>query len=238
MNTSSLQRPRRAVAPIAVLAAVLGLSAASAGAAIVSMPTPLGAVDFDSANFASAVQAGPEGSFGCFTAGTLSACTPASLQSAVLGPDLTTGLTLGPDSVVTLTLPATGSKLVFWEAGDFTLASHTHEALVAVHTSAGWSIDLSVNPGHLSPVLNDTLPSGYKTNYGSFSAADFGLAANSVYDAVRIRSCCGAESQFDLLAVGVAAGAAAAVPEPGTTLLFGIGLLAFTAVRRWGPRSA
>lgn len=233
MNLSSLHRPGRTAALIGPLAAAIGLSlsAASAGAAIVSMPTPQGAVDFDSADFATALLSGPVGEFGCFTAGTLSTCTTASLQAAVLGPDLGTGLTLGSGAEVTLALPARGSGLVLWEAGDFTLASYTRDARVAVHTAAGWSGELNVNPGHLAPVLNDSQPSGFKTNFGSFSAADFGLAANSVFDAVRIRSCCAANSQFDLLAV-------AAVPEPGTALLFGIGLLGFVAVRRWGRQAA
>jgi hypothetical protein len=213
------------------LAAAVGLwlSAGSARAETLSMPTSQGPVDFDSASFAYALLAGPDGSYGCFTAGTLSACTPATLQAAVLGPDLSTGLTLGAGAVVTLAVPANGPGLALWEAGNFTLAGDAWDALVAVHTSASWSAERSVSPGHLAPVLNDTMPSGYGTNYATFSADEFGLPANSVFDAVRIRSCCGLDSHFDLLAVAV-------VPEPGTALLFGVGVLGCTLARRWSFR--
>ena len=44
------------------------------------------------------------------------------------------------------------------------------DALVAVHTGAGWSIERSVSPGRLAPVLDDTRPSGYQTNFAIFSA--------------------------------------------------------------------
>jgi hypothetical protein len=216
----------------AFAAAIVGLclSAGGARAQTVSMPTPQGPVDFDSASFAYALLAGPGGNFGCFTAGTLTDCTPALLQAAVLGPDLTTGLTLGEGAVITLAVPAIGPGLVFWEAGNFALTGDTWDALVSVHTDAGWSVERSVNPLHLAPVLNDTYPSGYGTNFATFSAEEFGLPINSVFDAVRIRSCCGADAHFDLLAVAV-------VPEPGTAMLFAMGALGCALARRRGYRA-
>jgi hypothetical protein len=77
-------------------------------------------------------------------------------------------------------------------------------------------------------VLNDTQPSGYGTNYASFAVTEFGLAAGSSFDAVRIRSCCGADAHFDLLAV-------AAIPEPNSAALVGIGLLGLVVLRRRNP---
>ncbi len=226
MNTiTTLYRRGRAQAA----AAAVGLCLATGGtwADTVSMPAPQGPLDFDSSHFAYAFLAGPGGNFGCFTAGALSACNPVLLQAAVLGPDLSTGLTLGLGAEVTLAVPAIGSGLVFWEAGDYTLAGDAWDARVAVHTAAGWSGEHSLGAGHLAPVLNDTRPSGYGTNFATFSATEFGLAADAVFDAVRIRSCCGADSHFDLLAVAV-------VPEPGTATLWALGLLGCALARRRG----
>jgi len=231
MKLASPQRPGRAFATAAVSVAALCLSAGSVGAQSVSMPTPQGPVAYDSASFAYALLAGPEGSYACFTGGTLSACNPASLQAAVLGPDLGTGLTLGQGAVVTLAVPPTGPALAIWEAGTFSQAGDAWDALVAVHTGAGWSIERSVSPGRLAPVLDDTRPSGYQTNFAIFSADEFGLAADSVFDAVRVRSCCGLDSHFDLLAVAV-------VPEPGTIPLIGIGVLGIALARRRNARRA
>jgi hypothetical protein len=228
-----IDRPGRALATAAlgVCLAVGSACAQTAWAQTVSMPTPQGPVAFDSASFAYAVLGGPGGSYACFSAGTLSGCTPGQAQAAALGPDLSHGLTLGQGAVLTLAVPAIGSGLALWEAGNFSLTGDAWDTLVSVHTSAGWSTATSVSPGNLAPVLFDTQPSGYQTNLASFSAADFGLPAGSVFDAVRISSCCGLDAHFDLLAVAV-------VPEPGTGLLFGmgaLGLLGLALARRWNP---
>lgn len=91
---------------------------------------------------------------------------------------------------------------------------------MSVHTAAGWSAEHTYGTGHIGPVLNDTRPSGYQTNYGTFSATDFGLASDALIDGVRIRGCCGASAHADILAVALTP----AVPEPGTWLLMGGGL--------------
>ena len=225
--------PRRSRPILMASMAALLFSASTALAATVSMPTPQGSRAFDSDAFAFATLAGPSGEFGCFTAGVLSACSPASLQIAALGPDLTTGLTLGPASEVTLALPMIGSSLAIWEAGNFTVENDVSDALVSVHTTAGWTTFRSFGSGNIAPVLNDTQPSGYQTNFGTFSASDLGLVPDALFDAVRIQSCCGADSHFDILAVAVAGtGAVAAVPEPSTSALLLSGLLAIVVLAR------
>jgi PEP-CTERM motif len=203
----------------------LGLAVSHALAVPVSMPTPQGDRVFDSASFASAFVAAPSGPFACFSAGSLSACTPASLQLSVLGPDLNTGLTLGPGAEVTLAVPAIGSVLAVWEAGDFDSVGDYADSFFSVHTAAGWSAEHSYAPEHIAHVINDPKPSGFLTNMGTFSDVDFGLAPGTVFDQVRIRSCCGANAHSDILAVAV-------VPEPGTSVLLMAGLLAFGAVAR------
>ena len=215
----------------------LFLSAGTSLAATVSMPTSQGSRDFDSNAFAFATLAGPSGEFGCFTAGMLSACSPAALQIAALGPDLTTGLTLGLAGEVTLGVPMIGSSLAIWEAGDSTLAGDVSDSLISVHTDTGWTTFRSFGSGHMAPVLSDTLPSGYATNFGIFSASDFGIAQNAVFDAVRIQSCCGADAHFDILAVAVDAPVVAVVPEPSTYALMLSGLFAVGwLARRRGTR--
>lgn len=223
----------------AVSMTALFLSAGTTLASTVSMPTSQGNRDFDSNAFAFAMLAGPSGEFGCFTAGTLSACSPAALQIAALGPDLTIGLTLGLASEVTLEVHPIGSSLAIWEAGNSALAGDVSDSLMSVHTAAGWTPVQSFGSGHMAPVLSDTLPSGYSTNFGIFSASDFGIAQDAVFDAVRIQACCGADSHFDILAVAVDVGipVVAVVPEPSTSALLLSGLFAIgRAARRRGTR--
>ena len=210
------------------------LLAGTSHAATVSMPTSSGSRDFDSGAFAFATLAGPSGEFACFTAGTLSACDPAALQIAALGPDLTTGLTLGRAGEVTLQVPMSGSSLAIWEAGDSILATDVSHLLMSVHTDAGWSTLRSFAAGHLAPVLGDTRPSGYSTNFGLFSASDFGIAHYAFFDAVRLQACCEQDSHFDLLAVAVdvAVPVVAVIPEPSTFALLLSGLFAVGGVAR------
>jgi hypothetical protein len=47
------------------------------------------------------------------------------------------------------------------------------ESRVSVHTAAGWSSEHTYGPGHVARVAGDTLPSGYPTNFGEFTAQDF-----------------------------------------------------------------
>ena len=103
-----------------------------------------------------------------------------------------------------------------------------------MHTAAGWTTLRSFGAGHLAPVLSDTLPSGYSTNFGIFSASDLGLAQDAVFDGVRIQACCGLDSHFDILAVAVdvAVPVIAVVPEPGTYALLLSGLFVFGRVAR------
>lgn len=126
------------VAKVLQLLAGLMLSASSAMAALVSMPTPLGDRNFDTATFAGAILQGPSGEFACFSGGTLSPCTSSSVQLAVVGPDLTTGLSLGLNGQIRLSLPAPGPVLVVWEAGNFDVAGDVGDSRVSVHTAAGW----------------------------------------------------------------------------------------------------
>jgi hypothetical protein len=229
MNIIALKQGGRARAAASVLGLGLWVGVAgSAHALMVSMPTPQGAVDFDTAAFAAGLLAGPIGEFGCFTGGTLSACTPAALQAAVIGPDLGTGLTLGQGAEVTLALPVAGRVLAFWEAGDITLAGDAANTWVSVRTATGWTEAISLGAGHLAPVLNDTRPSGYGTNFGVIGVAEFGLAADASFDAVRLVAGSGIAAHFDLLAVA----AVQAVPEPGTAALLALGLLGLLAMRR------
>lgn len=212
----------------ALLLAALACSAGGAAAVSVSMPTLLGNIAFDSNAFANAILVGPSGEFGCFAGGSISACNPASLALATLGPDLSTGLTLGPGAEISLTLPMVGGQLAIWDAGDLAAAGDLVDSRIAVHTAAGWSAALSLGAGHFAPVLFDTHPSGYATNFGSFSAADFGLAGSTVFDAVRIQACCGATAHADILAI--AALAITPVPEPASAALLLSGLAAMLAI--------
>jgi len=214
---------RRLVGPI--LCATLSLGTQAALAVAVSMPTDQGSRSFDSASFASAFIAAPSGDYACFSNATLGACNASSLQLSVLGPDLTTGLTLGENAEVTLALPAIASGFVVWEAGKYNTTGDMLDTLFKVHTAAGWSDERSFVVGQVAPVQNDSKPSGYATNYATLWAADFGLAPDAVIDAVRIRSCCGMNAHSDLLAI-------AAVPEPNTPLLMLAGLLAVGGITR------
>jgi hypothetical protein len=224
--------PNRLLAAVSIT--TLFFCAGTSFAVTVSMPTPSGDHDFDSQAFAFATLAGPSGPFACFTAGALSACSPAAMQIAALGADLTTGLTLGASGAVTLAVPMIGSSLAIWEAGDSAVASDVSGLLMSVHTSTGWTALQSFATGQIEPVLGDTQPSGYSTNFGMFSAADFGLAQGNTFDAVRIDACCGADSHFDILAVAVDVGSpgVAAVPEPSTYALLLPGLWAMALVAR------
>jgi hypothetical protein len=212
------------VAKVLQLLGGLMLSASSAMAALVSMPTPLGDRNFDTATFASGILQGPSGESACFSAGTSSPCaSPSQLQLAVLGPDLTTGLSLGLNGLIRLSLPAPGPRLVVWEAGNFDAAGDVGESRVSVHTAAGWSSEHTYGPGHVARVAGDTLPSGYPTNFGEFTAQDFGLPPGTAFDAVQFRSCCGDTAHADILAV-------AAIPEPGTLVLMLAGVMAMMAL--------
>lgn len=199
----------------------IALAANMALATPVSMPTPMGPVNFDSSSFANGILVSPSGEFACFAAGSLSSCSPSTLQLAVLGPDLTTGLTLGQGGTITLAVPVMGSGLVIWEAGTQSVAGDVGGSRISLHTAAGWSAEHTYSAEHSAPVLGDTQPSGYPTNYGGFSVTEFGLPRGTVFDAVRIRSCCGVTAHADILAVAVTA-----VPEPSTAQAFVSGLLA------------
>jgi len=194
------------------------LLAGSALATPVDMPTPTGTRSFDSTAFASTIMSGPIGQFSCFTASVLSDCTVEALESAVLGPDLVSGITLGLSGEITLSFAVAGSSLSIWEAGDIGSSGDTQISFLSVHTASGWSLEKDYGPGHILPVLNDTQPSGYPTNFSSFSAVDFGLAHGETFDALRIRACCTNDAHLDLLAI-------AAVPEPTSVALMLMGLL-------------
>ena len=196
----------------------MALMTTTAMATPVDMPTPTGTRSFDSAAFAAAIVSGPSGQYSCFTASVLSECTVLALETAVLGADLISGITLGLSGEVTLAFPMAGSSLIIWEAGDIASSGDTLISFLSVHTATGWSQEKDYGPGHILPVLNDTQPSGYPTNYSTFSAVDFGLAPGDTFDALRIRACCTTDAHLDLLAI-------AAVPEPGTTGLMLLGLL-------------
>ena len=200
----------------AVFAAVALCALPAARAANVSLPTPDGPRSFASEAFAQSVLAGPGGDVGCFSGGVSGPCTPASFALAVLGPDLSTGLTLGLGADLTLSLTPLGSTLMVWEAG---APGDTAGSLISVRTAAGWSVERDYRIGQATRVAGDTQPSGYATRYSHFSAADFGLAGSAVFDAVRLRTCCDAGAHLDLLAV-------AAVPEPATVLMLLPGLAA------------
>ncbi len=215
------------------LAALLAFGALGAAqASPVVMPTNTGTVTLDSSQFASSILSGPSGEFACFTGGAVSACNAATLQLGVLGSDLSHGLVLGLDGSITLSLPALSPTLYLWEAG--TGANDVASPRIAVHTAAGWSTEHTFAANHAQPVLNDTQPSGYGTNFGVFDAADFGLGKDALIDAVRISSCCGTTAHVDVLAV-----ATAAVPEPSSMLLAlpGVALLGLGR-RRWGRSAA
>lgn len=201
------------------LAALLaaGTLVATAHASPVVMPTDTGTVTLDSSQFASSILGAPSGEFACFTGAHVSACTLSTLQLGVLGADLNNGVVLGLDGSITLTLPAVGSTVYLWEAG--TGGTDIGSPRVSVHTAAGWSVEHTYAAEHAKPVLNDTQPSGYPTNFGVFNATDFGLGKDAVIDAIRFSACCGNTAHMDILAV-----AAAPVPEPSSLMLVVPGL--------------
>lgn len=220
---------RRLLRSVAAIAG--GLLASVALANPVDMPTPTGTQSFDSSSFASGIMAEPLRQFACFTASALSACTVSTLNAAVLGPDLISGMTLGLSGEITLSFATAGSALAIWEAGNISSSGDTQISFLSVHTASGWSIEKDYGPGHILPVLNDTQPSGDPTNYSSFSAADFGLMLGETFDALHIRACCTTNAHLDLLAV---AAMPSAVPEPSTAALTLLGLLGigFFSIRR------
>jgi len=214
------------------------LWAGSAIAATVSMPTSEGQRDFETSSFASAILASPTGEFACFSGGTLGACTPTSLDLAVLGADLGSGLTLGWNASITLALPASAAiGLSLWEAGSVPDGA---SSFVSVHTAAGWSFEQAVGNTRLAAVQNDSRPSGYQTNFGSFSISEFGLATGTVVDAVRIRSGDAPAAHLDILAVSLNP-FTQPIPEPQSIALLLAGLLAVGLIvrhRRPVPRAA
>jgi hypothetical protein len=221
--------PARLLRSAATMATLLLTSIAMASP--VEMPTPSGVQSFDSTSFAVNILAGPTGQFACFTGSVLSACTVATLESAVLGSDLINGLTLGLSGEITLSFATAGTGLHIWEAGDIGSSGDTEISFLSVHTANGWSVEKDYGPGHILHVLNDIQPSGYPTNFSSFSALDFGLALGETFDALRIRACCSNDAHLDLLAV---VAIPSAVPEPGTAALTLLGLLGIglTSIRK------
>jgi len=215
-----------------VVAIGAGWLASVAMANPVDMPTPTGTQSFESTSFASGIMAEPTGQFACFTASVLTACTVSTLNAAVLGPDLISGMTLGLSGEITLSFTNAGSALAIWEAGNISSTGDTQASFLSVHTASGWSIEKDYGPGHILPVLNDTQPSGYPTNFSSFSAVDFGLMLGETFDALHIRACCTTNAHLDLLAV---VAIPSAVPEPSTAAmtclgLLGIGFFAFKKI--------
>jgi hypothetical protein len=208
-----------------LLLAGVAFSSAAAMAQTVSMPTPQGNSSYNSAAFANAFLAAPSGDFTCFTGGALAACNPALLQLALLGPDLTTGLTLDLSAEVTLAFAGAGTSLYIWEAAGYDAAGGAGSMMLSVHTATGWSDSRLFGPDRLVSVRDDTRPSGYATLLGIYSWADFGFAAPTSFDAVRIRSCCGTATHPDLLAIAV-------VPESRSAAMMLAGLLTVGMILR------
>ncbi len=206
-----------------VIAIGAGLIASAAMANPVDMPTPTGSQSFDSTSFATGIMAEPLGQFACFTASVLAPCTVSSLNAAVLGHDLISGMTLGLNGEITLSFATAASSLAIWEAGDIGSSGDTQISFLSVHTSTGWSSESAYGVGNILPVINDTQPSGYPTNFSTFSATDFGLLMGETFDAIRIRACCTNNAHLDLLAI---AALPSAVPEPSTAAFTWLGLLA------------
>lgn len=215
-----------------------------AQAAPIMMPTDTGPIMVDSDNFSNVVVGSSLSStsliFGSGVPVSFGPFTIAEAEPFIVGSDLTKGLALGAGpsgGVADFIVPGfglasiengAGADFAIWEAG-----APAEDFLLSVSTDGGATFSSSLTYTTTSVVPGEST-SGFATNIGFVNLDDFGLAAGSLVDAVKVSGLFTGVggSGPDLLAIAAlnagpgTGNVPGSVPEPGTLLLLALGLFA------------